>query len=209
VTCTDGLDRAPVPPQELVQRLRELDEFAIDRCLEAYTTTTDDDLGDSLADVFSQCATHDERIYGVLLDTLERSPELGAMYLAEYGDPRAVPALSQRFDALPISDEDSPLANHVFVELRAAIEDLGGHLTAAQAAKAERADAPRRRFAAQIEGLICHMAEQPQRAEQALPPPSVGRGNATQKQPKFGRNAPCWCGSGKEYKKCHLDLERS
>jgi hypothetical protein len=25
---------------------------------------------------------------------------------------------------------------------------------------------------------------------------------------KFGRNDPCWCGSGKKYKKCHLDRER-
>jgi hypothetical protein len=23
----------------------------------------------------------------------------------------------------------------------------------------------------------------------------------------FGRNAPCWCGSGQKYKKCHLPLE--
>ena len=22
--------------------------------------------------------------------------------------------------------------------------------------------------------------------------------------PKIGRNDPCWCGSGKKYKKCHL-----
>lgn len=24
-----------------------------------------------------------------------------------------------------------------------------------------------------------------------------------------GRNDPCWCGSGKKYKKCHLPMERS
>ncbi|MCK4604744.1 MAG: SEC-C domain-containing protein [Deltaproteobacteria bacterium] len=24
---------------------------------------------------------------------------------------------------------------------------------------------------------------------------------------KLGRNAPCWCGSGKKYKKCHLNRE--
>ena len=24
-------------------------------------------------------------------------------------------------------------------------------------------------------------------------------------EPKIGRNDPCWCGSGKKYKKCHLD----
>jgi uncharacterized protein YecA (UPF0149 family) len=22
-------------------------------------------------------------------------------------------------------------------------------------------------------------------------------------EPKIGRNDPCWCGSGKKYKKCH------
>ena len=25
--------------------------------------------------------------------------------------------------------------------------------------------------------------------------------------PKLGRNDPCWCGSGKKYKKCHMDLD--
>jgi hypothetical protein len=24
-------------------------------------------------------------------------------------------------------------------------------------------------------------------------------------EPKLGRNDPCWCGSGKKFKKCHLD----
>ncbi len=26
--------------------------------------------------------------------------------------------------------------------------------------------------------------------------------------PKLGRNEPCWCGSGKKFKRCHLDRER-
>jgi hypothetical protein len=26
-------------------------------------------------------------------------------------------------------------------------------------------------------------------------------------EPKVGRNDPCWCGSGKKYKKCHLDAD--
>jgi len=25
---------------------------------------------------------------------------------------------------------------------------------------------------------------------------------------KLGRNDPCWCGSGKKYKKCHYDSDR-
>jgi hypothetical protein len=24
---------------------------------------------------------------------------------------------------------------------------------------------------------------------------------------KLGRNVPCWCGSGKKYKKCHLESD--
>jgi uncharacterized protein YecA (UPF0149 family) len=29
-----------------------------------------------------------------------------------------------------------------------------------------------------------------------------------QKQPKPGRNDPCWCGSGKKYKQCHWKSDR-
>jgi hypothetical protein len=28
-----------------------------------------------------------------------------------------------------------------------------------------------------------------------------------QRRPAPGRNEPCWCGSGKKYKKCHLDAD--
>jgi HEAT repeat protein len=124
--------------QQITDALLTLGLCAIDGCLEVYATTNDN-TRDSLAFVLGRCETHDERIYAVLLDTLERSPELGANCLVDYGDPRALAALSQRFDALPIREEGSPVDNHVFVELRCAIEDLGGHLTA------EQADAPRHR----------------------------------------------------------------
>jgi uncharacterized protein YecA (UPF0149 family) len=26
-------------------------------------------------------------------------------------------------------------------------------------------------------------------------------------EPKLGRNEPCWCGSGKKYKKCHMESD--
>jgi len=32
-------------------------------------------------------------------------------------------------------------------------------------------------------------------------------GNETAPGIKPGRNEPCWCGSGKKYKKCHLPEE--
>ncbi|MBW1744519.1 MAG: SEC-C domain-containing protein [Deltaproteobacteria bacterium] len=31
--------------------------------------------------------------------------------------------------------------------------------------------------------------------------------NQPEEAPKLGRNDPCWCGSGKKYKKCHLESD--
>jgi preprotein translocase subunit SecA len=44
----------------------------------------------------------------------------------------------------------------------------------------------------------------------------VGNGAATSKpetvrktaKDKIGRNDPCWCGSGKKYKHCHMKQDR-
>ena len=117
--------------------------------------------------------------------------------------------LAQTFDALPIRDGDNPLANHVFIELRYAIEDLGGHLTEAQQHKFEQADAPRRRFVAQMPWAVDAPATSAGRLTPvASAPTGTPRPHTTGKR-KLGRNAPCWCGSGKKYKKCHLPVEES
>jgi hypothetical protein len=211
--CLEHYDVLDSYHQEAADALVALGDVAINACLETYPTASNDDMRDGIASVLRRSATKDERIYKTLIDFFEQSPELGAMYLAEYGDSRAIPALSQMFDALPVSnqdDSDSTMGNHVFVELRGAIEELGGQLTAAQEAKAERADASRRRFAAQMdEALSCiRIAARQRGTEQAPSIPSNGKGSAARKQRKLGRNERCWCGSGKKYKKCHLDLDR-
>ncbi len=28
-------------------------------------------------------------------------------------------------------------------------------------------------------------------------------------RPELGRNEPCWCGSGRKYKKCHMNEDES
>jgi preprotein translocase subunit SecA len=59
--------------------------------------------------------------------------------------------------------------------------------------------------------------EDVQRVQRAMPPPKLkaapmvfsgaggtsGPAQVQRKEPKIGRNDPCWCGSGKKYKKCH------
>jgi len=130
--------------------LRTLGPAALDGCLAAYATTAHAAFRDRLAGVMSRCGVHDERIYALVVETLQRTPELGANALAEYGEARALDVLAHPFDTLPLRDEETPMANHVFIDLRAAIEDLGGDLTAAQRQKFESADAARRRFVVQM-----------------------------------------------------------
>jgi hypothetical protein len=187
--------------------LRTLGPAALEGCLAAYASTTDAAFRDRLAGVMSRCGVHDERIYACLVETLQRTPELGANYLAEYGEARALDVLAHTFDTLPLRDEETPLANHVFIELRAAIEDLGGQLTAAQAQKFESADAARRRWVAQMQWAMDPPAVPAWRTSLQATSVASTRPPIPSETRKLGRNARCWCGSGKKYKKCHLPLE--
>jgi hypothetical protein len=82
-------------------------------------------------------------------------------------------------------------------------------LTAAQQQKLAQAEARRHGFVAQ---MPCDIeAPAPLAGRSAV----VGRPSAecqrlrpTGKR-KLSRNAPCWCGSSKQYKKCHLPVEES
>ena len=184
---------------------------AMEACLEVYPTAHNEDLRSGIVAVLSRSTEKNARIFQTLLAFFEQSTELGAIYLADYGDPQAIPVLSQMFDTLPIDDQsDAVMSNHIFAELHSAIEQLGGQLTAAQQAKADRADAPRRRFAAQMDEALSRIRITPQqtRTEQAPPIPANGKGTVALKPRTLGRNARCWCGSGKKYKKCHWDLDR-
>ncbi|HEV7672681.1 MAG TPA: preprotein translocase subunit SecA [Thermoanaerobaculia bacterium] len=40
-------------------------------------------------------------------------------------------------------------------------------------------------------------------AKEANSAPNVGAATVVRKDPKVGRNDPCWCGSGKKFKRCH------
>ena len=205
--CLDLEDALDLRVEQAEAALRALGARVLEGCVAAYAASPQDAFRDRLAGVMSQWGLRDARIYAALLDTLQRTPDLGANYLVDYGDARALDVLAQTFDALPIREGDNPLANHVFIELRCAIEDLGGHLTAAQQHKFAQADAARRRLVAQLQwdldapGVATGRTTTVARAAMGLRRPLIPG------KPKLGRNASCWCGSGKKYKKCHLPLE--
>lgn len=207
VQSFDGLDQRQFLAS---QALVKLGVPALEGCLAVYRDTPDGDVRDTLAAVLSRFSMRDERIYEALVDTLDRTPELGANCLAEYGDAKAIEPMSQLFDALPIRASDNPLANRVFMELRYAIEDLGGALSAAQEAKFEASDEARRRFVAERDVGRSRRGEVggDGRRLEAASPTQVQR-PVTRASPKLGRNAPCWCGSGQKYKKCHLDSDQN
>jgi hypothetical protein len=120
----------------------------------------------------------DPRVFAQLLTVLAESPGKGAMHLADYGDPDALPDLSRALDACWVALADEVPVGHAVFELRDAIVDLGGTLTPAQQAKYERAQWGRR-----IE---------------------MAAASAAQAEPPVGPNAPCSCGSGRPYKLCCL-----
>jgi hypothetical protein len=152
------------------------------------------DLQDSVASILARIGLRDERILEILLNQLRRDPD-SAGNLAHYGDPRAVPHLLEALDQYKIVEDENPFSNHALVELREAIEELGGSLTAEQQQKCRRG----MRQAEVFRRTLLALAEAKRHDSQLAEP--IGRHG------QLGRNDPCWCGSGRKYKKCHLGAD--
>jgi SEC-C motif len=135
-----------------------------------------------LLEVLAQCGARDERIYRELLAFLHEDVEFGPGLLSQYGDARAVGPLLLAFDAYQLGDEEGLFAHQPLVELADAIRELGGDLGPEREAKCALVGKARRssHWGRRPEQVLARRVERPE------------------------RNAPCWCGSGKKYKKCHL-----
>jgi hypothetical protein len=168
---------------------------AVEALLAAFEAHSDPDGRASLADALLAMEATDDRILTGLLQLLDEDAATGASKLAEYGDPRALPALVEALDRAELGPLDSrdDLANEDVLNLAGAIAALGGTLNEAQRAKEQRVLRRRRRLLSEAMRLAADeigIAQVPVRREH-----------------RPGRNDPCHCGSGKKYKKCHLDAD--
>lgn len=195
---------APEAVEPMIERLREtgfddilhnallfalprLGAAVVEPALRAHAGTDDRDFRISLAGALAECGVRDDRIYELLLRMLPNETEQAAGCLWRYGDSRALEHLARAFDSFRIERGNRALANQTLIELREAIEQLGGALTPEQEAKYTVAMEPRDRWRAQMDTYL----------------------QAASARPRPGRNEPCWCGSTKKYKRCHLDEDEN
>lgn len=164
--------------------LQKMGRPAMEPVLQTIHAEPDAPSSRALAEVLCELDVKDERILDVLLDIFDDDPALGASYLASYGDAAALDVIHDLFATLKPQVID-PFANHVFIELAAAIEALGGELTDDERAKLNRANQIRRQVAQVVFGAEAELTSHPDEADE------------------LGGDEPCWCGSGTKYKNCH------
>jgi hypothetical protein len=162
---------------------------ALEPLLAAHDETEDDRDRADLAATLAQLGVRDDRVLPRLFAAFERHPDWMAPAFADYGDPAVLPHLQRELDAREL-DAANPVRNMGVYELADAIERLGGELTAEQLAKV-----------AEARGVGLGQRRALERATQGE------RSSPVQRRARPGRNEACWCGSGKKYKRCHLDAD--
>jgi hypothetical protein len=188
---------------KIIQSLPEIGAAVTEPLIRAFANNVDPKFRYHISVVLAECQIHDDRIFEILIEQLRCEPSLGAGNLAIYGDPCAVPHLLEALDQYTIVESKSPLANHALIELRAAIEELGGTLTVEQQLKCRRGREPAEVFSRKLDAVlesyrsdvVVVPAGRKERVVPALP---------ARRERRPGRNEPCWCGNALKYKKCHL-----
>jgi len=190
-------DWGDVLHDQVIQSLPSIGLSLVEPALQAYVADDGDDFRQGVCAVLADAGVKDDRILEILVEQLRRDPGC-AGNLAIYGDERAVPHLLDALDRYEIVETENPLANHALIELRAAIEDLGGTLTAEQQLKCRRGCESAESFRRKMDSLLA-----PRRVD-VVPVREPAR-----RRDRPGRNEPCWCGSARKYKKCHLQRDES
>jgi tetratricopeptide (TPR) repeat protein len=101
-----------------------------------------------------QAGTKDPRGFAFLLGVLDESTDAAAGALADYGDPAAIAPLAEMLDRQRPEGEDGAFAGQTVIELAAAIQHLGGQLSASQQLELDAVRAARRSWAASLMGAF-------------------------------------------------------
>jgi hypothetical protein len=172
----------------IVDAIRAFGLAAVNPGLRQIDSWDDPYLAD-LAYIFSGLPVCHEKILQVLLKYFLKQPVPAAELLADYGDPAAIDALEVALDRYIAAAAGDPKYRRPIFTLAESIEALGGELTDEQRFVVK--DLRARRTASQA--VLDKLASKPEPDD-----------SATYKKPReIGRNDPCWCGSGRKYKKCH------
>jgi hypothetical protein len=167
----------------------------------------------------------DERMTGYIDAVVGLSSVLGAVLLSAHYGEAAKERIANLMEAEPIEvaplevppeaegdedldeDEEDEEENefagmpHPYLELVAIYEELGGELTPAQIEKRDAALVWATEHGLALPGDGEEVDEEGDAAPAAKPAAAPPAGQ------RPGRNDDCWCGSGKKYKKCHIDAD--
>jgi hypothetical protein len=159
-----------------------------DALLDAFHRWTSPEIRLRLAGALLDTRVRNELIFDALVQLLDDDPWVGPEYVQEYGGPDALKVVSDALDRAVLAQREpiNIFTNEDICALARAVRKLGGSVSPSQQAKLD--EVLLRRQTAPV----------PWDADRPRPPPAI-RG------PVPGRNAPCHCGSGRKYKKCHLD----
>lgn len=136
--------------EERLTRLEELGPTVAPVALERLARVKEGEGRLSVLAVLARSGVKDERIFTALLEALEQEPISGAMSLARYGDARAIEPLKRALEACPRREEgeEDVFVDQALLELKEAIQTLGGSLDEAHEEKLRQAEATGRTFSA-------------------------------------------------------------
>lgn len=126
----------------------------------------------------------------VLLKFFIKHPIAGSELLAHFGDPIALDALSVALERYIASAQGQAKYRRPIFAIADAITALGGELRGAQKSAITRLKATR---SASQEAL-----------DKLNDKPQADDSETVIKEHHLGRNDPCWCASGRNYKRCHM-----
>lgn len=156
-----------------------------------------EDFREDLACVIAGIDTDRDVAFQVLVKHFVQNPHLGAINLAEFGDPRGIDAIEPVLERYMVAAVDDPDEADVILDLVDAFEELGGELSPAHQADIEDLREQRNWGKNLIEDI-----------KQGNDSPDHDHPDTHVNERDVGRNDPCWCGSGRKYKHCHLDEDR-